>query len=102
MEASVTLIPNWERCDMWLSGRNRLRQLYGIDAQTDVWLRCWESELKYANWKTSQDLLRQFPRARDLGADVFEFPVPYLPQAIQVAVTFPQAKAIVIGLECSK
>lgn len=87
---------------MRLLGRNRLRELYGLDGQTDAWLRGWESELAHANWRAPKDLLRQFPRAKELGADIFDFPLSHRPQLIRVAITFPQAVALVISLECSK
>lgn len=86
---------------MRLLGRNRLRGLYGMDSRTDLWLRGWEAELSHANWKAAIDLRRQFPRAREVAEDIFDFPSPYNQKAIRVAVTFPLAVALVLGLECS-
>jgi len=80
---------------MRLLGRSRLRPLYGHDPQTDLWLRGWESEVSHANWKVARDLLTQFPRARLLGQDTFEFPVAVGQMAITLAVMFPQSVALI-------
>jgi mRNA-degrading endonuclease HigB of HigAB toxin-antitoxin module len=84
---------------MKLLGRNRLRALYGLDDQTDTWMRSWASELSHANWKVAKDVLRQFPRARNVAGDVFQFPVGLHPQCIEVAMIFPQAIALVVDLK---
>lgn len=84
---------------MKLLGRNHLQALYGVDEQTDTWMRSWVSELSHANWKVAKDVLRQFPRARSLAKDVFQFPVGRHPQCIEVAMVFPQAVAVVVGLK---
>jgi len=49
---------------MKLLGRNRLGVLYGLDDQTDAWMRSWVSELTHANWKVARDVCRQFPKAK--------------------------------------
>lgn len=84
---------------MKLLGRNRLRALSGLDDQTDAWMRSWMSELSHANWRMAKDVLRQFPRARNVAGDVFQFPVGQHPQCIEVAMIFPQAIALVVGLK---
>ena len=84
---------------MKLLGRNRLRALYGLDDQTYTWMRSWVSELSHANWKVAKDVLRQFPRARNVANDVFQFPVGQQPQYIEVAMIFPQAIALVVDLK---
>jgi mRNA-degrading endonuclease HigB of HigAB toxin-antitoxin module len=84
---------------MKLLGRNRLKVLYGMDDQTDAWVRGWVSELSHANWKMAKDVLRQFPKASSVANDVFLFPVGLQPQCIQVAIIFPQAVALVTNLK---
>lgn len=84
---------------MKLLGRNRLRTLYGLDEQTDAWMRNWESEMSHATWKAPVDVLRQFPRARTVSNDVFQFPIREQQQCIEVAMTFPQAIALVVALK---
>lgn len=84
---------------MKLLGRNRLRALYGLDDQTDTWMRSWVSELSNANWKVGKDVLSQFPRARNIVGDVFQFPVGQHQQYIEVAMIFPQAIALVMDLK---
>jgi mRNA-degrading endonuclease HigB of HigAB toxin-antitoxin module len=84
---------------MKLLGRNRLRALYGLDDQTDTWMRSWVTELSHANWKVAKDVLRQYPRARNVAGDVFQFPVGLHPQCIEVAMVFPQAIALVLDLK---
>lgn len=84
---------------MKLLGRNRLRTIYGLDDQTDAWVRSWVSELSNANWKMAKDVLRQFPRARNVEGDVFQFPVGVHPKCIEVAMIFPQAIVLVVDLK---
>lgn len=84
---------------MKLLGRNRLRVLYGHDDQTDAWMHNWVSELSHANWKMARDVLRQFPKARNVSNDVFQFPVGDSLQFIEVAMVFPQAVALVVDLK---
>jgi len=84
---------------MKLLGRNRLEMLYGLDDQTDEWVRNWMSELSHANWKVAKDVLRQFPKAKAVANDVFQFPVNEQPQSIEVAMMFPQAIALVVNLK---
>lgn len=84
---------------MKLLGRNRLRALYGLNDQTDAWMRGWVSELSHANWKVAKDVLRQFPRALNVANDVFQFPVGQQAQFIEVAMRFPQAIALVVDLK---
>lgn len=84
---------------MKLLGRNRLEMLYGLDDQTDEWVRNWVSELSNANWKVAKDVLRQFPRAKNIANDVFQFPVSEQQRSIEVAMMFPQAIALVVNLK---
>lgn len=84
---------------MKLLGRNRLRELYGLDEQTDEWVRNWESELQHASWKTPRDVLHQFPKARNVANNTFLFPVGIHAQCIEVAMVFPQAIALVVDLK---
>lgn len=84
---------------MKLLGRNRLVVLYGLDDQTDAWMRNWVSELIYANWKVTRDVQRQFPKARSIANNVFQFPVAEHTQSIEVAIMFPQAVALVVNLK---
>lgn len=95
------MFPKHEQATMKLLGRNRLRALYGRDDQTDAWLRGWESELSHADWKAARDVLRQFPRARNVAADLFQFPVGQHPHCIEVAMIFPHAVALVVDLKAT-
>ncbi len=84
---------------MKLLGRNRLEMLYGLDDQTDEWVRNWISELSNANWKVAKDVLRQFPRAKNIANDIFQFPVSEQQRSIEVAMMFPLAIALVVNLK---
>jgi mRNA-degrading endonuclease HigB of HigAB toxin-antitoxin module len=84
---------------MKLIGRNRLRSLYGLDDETDAWMHSWVSEVSHANWKIAKDVIRQFPKAKNVEQDIFEFPVGIQPQCIEVVMVFPQAVALVVGLK---
>lgn len=84
---------------MKLHGRNRLQALYGLDDQTDKWLRGWISELTYANWKQTKDVLRQFPHAKSVADNVFQFRVGLQGVWIEVAMSFPSAVAVVTELK---
>lgn len=84
---------------MKLLGRNRLGKLYGLDDQTDAWMRNWVAELTHANWRMTRDVLRQFPKARNIENDVFQFPVAEHSQCIEVAMMFPQSVALVVNLK---
>jgi len=93
------MIPNREQSAvMKLIGKNRLRELYGHDDQTDKWLRSWVSELSHANWKHAKDVLRQFPRVQSFENNVFLFPVGQRQQSIEVTMMFPQAIALIVSL----
>ncbi|MFJ3048266.1 hypothetical protein ACIPEN_20730 [Herbaspirillum chlorophenolicum] len=83
---------------MKLHGRNKLQALYGLDTETDKWLCSWTSELIYANWKQSKDVLRQFPQAKNVANEVFQFRVGTQSVWIEVAMMFPLAIAIVTDL----
>lgn len=94
------MFPYREFCiTMKLIGRNRLRALYGLDDDTDAWMRNWVSEVSHANWKIARDVVRQFPKAKNVDRDIFEFPVGSQPQCIEVAMVFPQAVVLVVGLK---
>ncbi|MDO9191030.1 MAG: type II toxin-antitoxin system HigB family toxin [Sulfurimicrobium sp.] len=70
-----------------------------MDDHTDAWMRSWVSELSRANWKVARDVLSQFPRARNIANDVFQFPVGQHTQCIEVAMVFPQSVALVVDLK---
>lgn len=84
---------------MRLLGRDRLRVLFGTDELIDAWVRSWVSELCTANWKSAEDVLRQFPRAREIEGDTFEFPISENRQCIHVLMTFTHGIALVIAIE---
>jgi len=83
---------------MKLHGRNRLRELFGLDNQTDKWLRAWISEVTNANWKQAEDVLRQFPQAECIADNVIQFRVEPQTAWIEVALSFSLAVAIVCDL----
>lgn len=84
---------------MKLHGRNRLQPLYGRDSHTDTWLRGWISEMTLANWKQARDVIRQFPQATNVAANVFHFRVGAQQVWIEVAMSFSPAMAIVTDLK---
>ena len=84
---------------MKLVGRNRLKALYGLDDKTDAWMRSWVSEVSRANWKIAKDVIQQFPKAKKVEHDIFEFPVGDHSKCIEVAMVFSQAVALVVGLK---
>ena len=84
---------------MKLHGRNRLQVLYGLDEQTDKWLRSWILEMTHANWKQAKDVLRQFPQAKNVTDNVFQFRVGLQSEWIEVSMMFPLAVAIVTDLK---
>lgn len=73
--------------------------MFGLDEQTDKWLRAWISEVANANWKQAKDVLRQFPQAKCVTDNVIQFRVE--PQAvwIEVVLSFSFAVAIVCDLK---
>jgi mRNA-degrading endonuclease HigB of HigAB toxin-antitoxin module len=87
---------------MKLFGRNKLQTLYGLDEETDKWIRGWASEVACANWKHPLDVLRQFPQAKSVAENIFRFRVGDQPKFIDVSMTFPRAVAIVIDLKHTK
>jgi mRNA interferase HigB len=84
---------------MKLFGRNKLQTLYGLDDQTDKWVRGWVSEVLHANWKHPLDVVRQFPQASNVAENIFRFRVGNQAKVIEVSMAFPQAVAIVIDLK---
>lgn len=84
---------------MKLHGRNRLQVLYGLDEQTDKWLCSWILEMTHANWKQGKDVLRQFPQAKSVADNVFQFRVGLQSEWIEVSMMFPLAVAIVTDLK---
>jgi mRNA-degrading endonuclease HigB of HigAB toxin-antitoxin module len=84
---------------MKLLGRNRLQALYGLDNQTDKWLRSWVSEISHANWKQPKDVLLQFPQAKSGTNGTFHFRVGLHSQYVEVSMMFPLAVAIVTDLK---
>ena len=84
---------------MKLHGRNRLQELFGLDDQTDKWLRAWISEMTTANWKQVQDVLRQFPQAKWVTDNVVHFRVEPEGTWIEVAMSFSPPVAVVCDLK---
>lgn len=84
---------------MKLHGRNQLEALFGIDEQTDKWLRSWLSEMRHANWKQTKDVLLQFPQAKGVEHNVFLFRVGLQEVWIEVLLCFSSAIAIVTDLK---
>jgi mRNA-degrading endonuclease HigB of HigAB toxin-antitoxin module len=84
---------------MKLLGRNRLQALYGLDDQTDKWLRSWVSEISHATWKHPKDVLLQFPQAKSVANGTFYFRVGRHSQYVEVSMMFPLAVAIVTDLK---
>lgn len=84
---------------MKLFGRDKLQPLYGLDEQTDKWVRGWASEVARANWKHPLDVLRQFPYAKNVAENIFRFRVGDQPKVIEVSMTFSRAVAIVTDLK---
>ncbi len=73
--------------------------MYGLDDQTDKWLRSWVSEISHAIWKQPKDVFRQFPQAKSDAENVFLFPVGGNAQWIEVSMMFPLSVAVVIDLK---
>lgn len=84
---------------MKLLGRNRLQALYGRNHPTDTWIRNWICELSRADWMHAKDVLRQFPKARNVADDIFLFPVEQQAQCIEVTMVFTQAVALIVDLK---
>lgn len=84
---------------MKLHGKNHLQALWGLNDQTDKWLRGWVSEMAHANWKQSEDVLRQFPQAKSVAENVFQFRVGVQAVWIEVLMSFSPAMAIVTDLK---
>jgi hypothetical protein len=84
---------------MKLLGRNRLQPMYGLDDQTDTWLRNWVTEMSNANWKHPKDVFRQFPQVKSSNTGIFYFRAGVRAQYIEVSMMFPLAIAIVTDLK---
>lgn len=83
---------------MKVLGRNRLNHLFGINDQTDIWVRNWLSELSYANWKVHKDVTNQYPRVKYIPSNIFLFPIADQSRYIEVAMTFHQSVALIVSL----
>lgn len=76
-----------------------MQGLYGRDSQTDRWLLSWTAEVRSANWKSADQLLKQFPLARMAERDSFVFPINGSNRGLKLRVTFPLGLAVVFDLE---
>lgn len=84
---------------MRLLGRDKLQPLLRLGQDTSNWIRNWVSELSHANWKSVEDVLRQFPKASCTGGTVFLFPVAQQIYSIEVTIMFPMALAIISNIQ---
>lgn len=58
---------------MKLLGRDKLTTLQLSNQRLGKWLRGWSSEIVNAHWHSANDVLEQFPKAKVIGANGFEF-----------------------------
>lgn len=83
---------------MRLIGKNKLDELRGLNDATDKWLAVWIAELTSARWVRPEELLEQFPTAKQRGDCLFLFTVKPSGLAVEVQFAFPQGVALVIGI----
>lgn len=58
---------------MKLLGRDKLISPQMPNRKLEIWLRGWSSEIANAHWHNEDDVLEQFPKAKSVGNNGFEF-----------------------------
>lgn len=82
---------------MRLIGKIKLLQLRGINELTDKWLISWMSEVQYARWKQTSEVLQQFPKAQLIGQNRVLFKISPCEYAIQAIIHFPPQIVLING-----
>lgn len=82
---------------MRLIGREKLLPLKEQGSRVKTWLTVWTAEVTQAHWTNSGDLLREFPKARDMGDDIFQFNVGDEDIAVNVLISFTHSTALIIS-----
>lgn len=80
---------------MRLIGKERLQRLRGISDEIDTWTTAWVSELTDANWSSSEDLNRCFPRADIIDENIFIFPIKESQYNIKMIIKFKYGTALI-------
>jgi hypothetical protein len=81
---------------MKLIGRHHLHRLRGIDHAVDRWLSCWEAEVSAASWRSSRDVLAQYPNAVEHPTSRFFFPITSTTAKVAIMVNFPNQVALAL------
>ncbi|MBA4053562.1 MAG: hypothetical protein C0490_02515 [Marivirga sp.] len=80
---------------MRLLGRDKLLSLKGQSEQIDKWVAGWVSEIANANWKSSDELIEQYPSAKIVEEGHFSFCVCSSRYFIELKIAFAQGIAII-------
>jgi mRNA-degrading endonuclease HigB of HigAB toxin-antitoxin module len=83
---------------MRLLGRKLLIPLHGLNSETDQWLVSWTSEVAHANWKTPDEVIRQYPNVKFVPDTQFRFRVAAQNQSIETIIAFPHGVAMITAL----
>tara|TARA_Y100000310_G_C20694819_1_gene824866 strand:+ start:2745 stop:2999 length:255 start_codon:yes stop_codon:yes gene_type:complete len=81
---------------MKLVGKNKLQNLLSSEVDQRKWLISWISEVEYASWKSTDDVLQQFPNASITEGGRVTFPTSNKNIKIHVKVAFPQCIVVVV------
>jgi len=78
-----------------LVGKHMLQRLVDEQPTTRPWVSSWAAEIEEAQWKSSSDLLAQFPRVRAQNDGGFYFPVAGTKTDVVLSVAFPAGIALI-------
>lgn len=79
---------------MHILGKDKLGNLQ----KSNRWIAIWLSELTFAQWGCSDDVIKQFPKAKICGDNLFSFKTEINEYCIQVQFAFPQKIALITAL----
>jgi len=83
---------------MRLLGRYKLNNCCKNEGQVDKWLNAWVAEVKYAHWGCTNDLLLQYPKAKELGNGAFRFEFADEEKAVDLLISFSHKTALIINI----
>lgn len=81
---------------MRLIGRDKLKVISG---EVDRWLRSWCIEVVNAHWRSSNDVVNQFPNAHVRPEGDFLFPIGDSGYSVQLQIAFAQGVALILNMQ---
>lgn len=81
---------------MRLIGQGKLLILKSLNIEIQSWLCSWVAEVKHAKWKSSEQVLDQYPSsAKEISRGLFEFHIKDQEHSILLNINFTQSIAVV-------